>query len=155
MNINLPVLSSNSGNHQLNRNELLSEYERFLEKAKVNKEHIVKYASLLYPQEYNNLLQKVDGDIAFADRKILELSIPSVSASVPAEVLPEAPSLPVLPAEVNTGNDNAWWAVGAVIGGLVAVPLVVSWASKNPEKNLATIQDVLKIIKMTSGYGRS
>ncbi len=211
-------------NNQL-RDQLLSEYKRFLQKAEANRDYIIKYGSLLNSVQCNYQMTKVEADIDFAARKILELSIPPVPV-IPAREEPtrhsfagvrdmglflpvaevkapepeadarsqvqrvsagiQAPSIPSeLPVLIDVSNtpcdtpgeaidvkpelndvlntpvsrssdssDNVWWLLGGVVTGLVAVPFVANWVSRDTEKNLATVQDVLKIIKMTSGYGR-
>lgn len=115
------------------RADLLSEYERFLEQAEANREHVIKYSSLLFPEQYNNLIQKVEADIDFANRKILELSIPSISNIVQAPGIPSLP--PEIPAatEIKTQDaDSSLAWLGVAVAGLVAVPFILKAAADNP-----------------------
>ncbi len=115
------------------RTELLSGYEHFLQQAKANKYHVIKYASLLYPEQYNNLIQKVEADIDFADRKILELSIPSISNIIQAPGIPSlSPEIPVV-TEIKTQEaDSSLKWLGVAVAGIVAVPFIMKAVADNP-----------------------
>lgn len=151
------------------RTELLSGYERFLQQAEANKDHVIKYASLLYPKQYNNLIQKVEADIDFADQKILELSIPFVFTPAPSDALPdvssESPSPPVIPAGANTGGDIARLqeeidqhnaGVWSLFGGFVlaaGTAGLIAWGMKD-RKNLETVGDVLHAVNTVMNPGK-
>lgn len=164
MNMNSLLLNTNK------RVELLSGYRRFLEQAEANKACIIKYAPMLSREQYTDQIQKADLDIDFAYRKMLELSIPSISvpsvpAPVPAMVSPAAPSLPVLPAGANTGGDIARLqeeidqhnaGVWSLFGGFVlaaGTAGLLAWGMHRKE-NLETVGDVLHAVNTVMNPGK-
>lgn len=167
----------------MNQNSAISlrrNYSDLLRKAEEDKAILLAHKDSIAKDKFDTLLENANRDINYFRLRVQHVSsyiqapriprIPSVLPEImdvsnipgntPGETMVVKPELKVVNTPVNgspnsSTPDNVWWLLGGVVAGLVAVPFVANWVSRDPEKNLATVQDVLKIVKMTSGYGRS
>lgn len=150
-------------------------YSDLLLKAEEDRAFLLAHIESIPKEKIDTLLENANRDINYFRLRVQHVSagiqaprIPSVlpvvmdvcnpPGNTPGEAVDVKPGLNVvLDTPVSSSpdsSDNVWWLLGGVVAGLVAVPFVANWVSRDPEKNLATMQDVLKIVKMTSGYGR-
>ncbi|VVB91389.1 Uncharacterised protein [uncultured archaeon] len=151
----------------MNQNSAISiskNYIELLRKSEEDRAFLLAHKEEIPGEKFETFLESANRDIDHARSRLQHVSAGIPAPRIPS-AFPERPRIPLALPEVKTdvkpaenifendSSNNNLRLLGGVIGGLVAFPLVLNWASKDPKNNLQTMQDVIKIFKKISTDG--
>ena len=148
--------------------DLCRNYSDLLRKAEEDKAILLKHKDSIQKDKFDTLLENANRDISYFRSRVQHVSFCVPAPSIPSlppvtmdisntpDEIPERKIVletPVSGSPPSSSPDNLW-LLGGLVAGLVAAPFIANWVSKDPKKNLATMQDAIKTVKMISDYGR-